>query len=34
VRLNNIDLKQVKNYKAEIKKDPTEAKFTAEIEGD
>jgi uncharacterized OsmC-like protein len=32
--LNNIDTKQVKDYKAEIKKDPKEAKFTAKIEGD
>jgi uncharacterized OsmC-like protein len=32
--LNNIDLKQVREYKAEIKKDPKEAKFTAKIEGD
>jgi uncharacterized OsmC-like protein len=31
--LNNIDLKQVKEYKKEIKKDPKEAKFTAKIEG-
>ena len=32
--LNNIDTKQVNDYKAEIKKDPKEAKFTAKIEGD
>ena len=32
--LNNIDTKQVKDYKAEIIKDPKEAKFTAKIEGD
>jgi len=32
--LNNIDVKQIKDYKAEIKKDPKEAKFTAKIEGD
>ena len=32
--LNNIDTKQVKDYKEEIKKDPKEAKFTAKIEGD
>jgi len=32
--LNNIDAKQVKDYKGEIKKDPKEAKFTAKIEGD
>jgi uncharacterized OsmC-like protein len=32
--LNNIDTKQVKDYKAEIEKDPKEAKFTAKIEGD
>jgi uncharacterized OsmC-like protein len=32
--LNNIDVKQVRDYKAEIKKDPKEAKFTAKIEGD
>ena len=31
--LNNIDLKQVKDYKAEIEKDPESAKFTARIEG-
>jgi len=32
--LNNIDVKQVKEYKAEIEKDPKAAKFTAKIEGD
>lgn len=32
--LNNIDTKQVMDYKVEIKKDPKEAKFTAKIEGD
>jgi uncharacterized OsmC-like protein len=32
--LNNIDTKQVRDYKAEIKTDPREAKFTAKIEGD
>jgi uncharacterized OsmC-like protein len=32
--LNNIDTKQVKDYKEAIKKDPKEAKFTAKIEGD
>ena len=32
--LNNIDTKQVRDYKEEIKKDPKEAKFTAKIEGD
>lgn len=31
--LNNIDLKQVRDYKAEIEKDPESAKFTARIEG-
>lgn len=32
--LNNIDTAQVKQYKKEIQADPTEAKFTAKIEGD
>jgi uncharacterized OsmC-like protein len=32
--LNNIDTKQVKDYREEIKKTPEEAKFTAKIEGD
>ena len=32
--LNNIDTKQVKDYREEIKKTPGEAKFTAKIEGD
>ena len=32
--LNNIDTKQVKEYKEEIRADPKEAKFTAKIEGD
>jgi uncharacterized OsmC-like protein len=31
--LNNIDLKQVREYKAEIEKNPESAKFTARIEG-
>ena len=30
MNLNNIDTKQVKDYKEEIKKDPKEAKFTAQ----
>jgi len=34
MNLNNIDSRQIKDYKAEIKKDPKEAKFTAKIEGD
>ena len=34
MHLNNIDTKQVKDYKEAIKKDPKEAKFTAKIEGD
>jgi uncharacterized OsmC-like protein len=34
MNLNNIDTKQVRDYKEEIKKDPKEAKFTAQIEGD
>ena len=34
MNLNNIDTKQVKDYKEAIKKDPKEAKFTAKIEGD
>ena len=34
MNLNNIDSKQIKDYKAEIKKNPKEAKFTAKIEGD
>jgi len=32
--LNNIDVKQVMDYKKEIQADPAEAKFTAKIEGD
>ena len=32
--LNNIDTKQVIDYKKEIQADPKEAKFTAKIEGD
>ena len=32
--LNNIDTKQVRDYKEVVKKDPKEAKFTAKIEGD
>ena len=32
--LNNIDTKQVLDYKEEIRKNPKEAKFTAKIEGD
>ncbi|AGB01720.1 OsmC family protein [Methanoregula formicica] len=32
--LNNIDTKQVTDYKKEIQTDPNEAKFTAKIEGD
>ena len=32
--LNNIDTKQVREYKEVIRKDPKEAKFTARIEGD
>jgi len=32
--LNNIDVKQVRDFKEVIKKDPKEAKFTAKIEGD
>jgi uncharacterized OsmC-like protein len=31
--LNNIDSRQVRDYKEEISKDPAEAKFTARIEG-
>ena len=34
MHLNNIDTKQVKDYKETIKKDPKEARFTAKIEGD
>jgi uncharacterized OsmC-like protein len=34
MRLNNIDTKQVKEYKKEIQADPKQAKFTARIEGD
>ena len=34
MHLNNIDTKQVKDYKEAIKKDPKEARFTAKIEGD
>ena len=32
--LNNIDTKQVKEFKTEIQADPNQAKFTARIEGD
>lgn len=32
--LNNIDTKQVVDYKKEIQANPAEAKFTAKIEGD
>jgi uncharacterized OsmC-like protein len=32
--LNNIDTKQVRDYKEVIRKKPEEAKFTAKIEGD
>jgi len=32
--LNNIDTKQVQDYKEEIRKNPKDAKFTAKIEGD
>jgi uncharacterized OsmC-like protein len=32
--LNNIDVKQVRDYNEVIKKDQKEAKFTAKIEGD
>ena len=32
--LNNIDTKQVTEYKKEIQADPKQAKFTAKIEGD
>ena len=32
--LNNIDIKQINDYREEIKKTPGEAKFTARIEGD
>ena len=31
--LNNIDTKQVRDYKEEIRKNPKQAKFTAKIEG-
>jgi len=31
--LNNIDAQQVRDYKAAIEKNPSEAKFTARIEG-
>jgi uncharacterized OsmC-like protein len=34
MHLNNIDSKQVKDYKKEIQANPKEAKFTAKIEGD
>jgi uncharacterized OsmC-like protein len=34
MNLNNIDTRQVRDYKEAIKKDPKEAKFTARIEGD
>ena len=32
--INNIDTKQVTEYKREIQKNPADAKFTAKIEGD
>jgi uncharacterized OsmC-like protein len=32
--LNNIDLAQVIEYREEMRKDPTEAKFTAKIQGE
>ena len=32
--LNNIDTKQIRDYEAEIRKNPEVAKFTAKIEGD
>ena len=32
--LNNIDTKQVVDFKKEIQKKPEDAKFTAKIEGD
>lgn len=32
--LNNIDTKQVVDYKKEIRNKPVDAKFTAKIEGD
>ena len=32
--LNNIDTRQVKDYREEIRKNPQEATFTARIEGD
>ena len=31
---NNIDVKQIRDYKEILRKDPKEAKFTAKIEGD
>jgi uncharacterized OsmC-like protein len=34
MNLNNIDTRQVRDYKEAIKKDPKEARFTAKIEGD
>jgi uncharacterized OsmC-like protein len=34
MNLNNIDTRQVKDYKEAIRKDPKEARFTAKIEGD
>jgi uncharacterized OsmC-like protein len=34
VSINNIDTKQVNEYKKEIQADPRQAKFTARIEGD
>jgi uncharacterized OsmC-like protein len=34
MNLNNIDTRQVRDYKEALKKDPKEAKFTAKIEGD
>lgn len=34
VNSNNIDVKQVRDYKEVIRKDPKEATFTAKIEGD
>jgi uncharacterized OsmC-like protein len=34
MNLNNIDTKQVEDYRQEIRRSPMEAKFTAKIEGD
>ena len=34
MNLNNIDTKQVRDFKEEIRKDPKAAKFTARIDGD